>query len=131
MSETHKQKLYCYVDETGQDTKGAMFHEPYEATVLIDGLGKTERRTVADGLRKLRVKIRKVRGVKDEADALIRLANEKPPWLGGTAYSQARLRHLPYGKYSAAVFDATISVWTSVCQKRSQTISNIRGKDHG
>ncbi|MGH9938971.1 MAG: hypothetical protein ACREAM_22255 [Blastocatellia bacterium] len=50
-------------------------HEPYEATVLIDGLGKTERRTVADGLRKLRVKIRKVRGVKDEADALIRLAD--------------------------------------------------------
>ena len=159
MSEAHKQKLYCYVDETGQDTKGAMFlvvvvitaedpdalrtaleriervstkgarkwfktnrerrvayirelvqsglfvndicysayensleylnlmvlttakairshsHEPYEATVLIDGLGKTERRVVADGLRKLHVKVRKVRGVKDEADALIRLAD--------------------------------------------------------
>lgn len=159
MSDAHKQKLYCYVDETGQDTKGAMFlvvvvitaedpdalrealeriervstkgarkwfktnrerrvayirelvqsglfindicfsayensleylnltvlttakailsrsHEPYEATVLIDGLGKTERRVVADGLRKLHVKVRKVRGVKDEADALIRLAD--------------------------------------------------------
>ena len=25
MSDAHKQKLYCYVDETGQDTKGAMF----------------------------------------------------------------------------------------------------------
>ncbi len=159
MSVAHKQKLYCYVDETGQDTKGAMFlvvvvitaedpdalrsalerieqvstkgarkwfktnrarrvayirelvqsglcindicfsayensleylnltvlttakailarsHEPYEATVLIDGLGKTERRVVAHGLRKLRVNVRKVRGVKDEADALIRLAD--------------------------------------------------------
>ena len=159
MSEAHKQKLYCYVDETGQDTKGAMFlvvvvitaedpdalrtalerieqvsakgarkwfktnrerrvayireivqsglfthdicfsayentleylnltvlttaktilaraHDPYEATIFIDGLSKTERRIVADGLRKLRVKVRKVRGVKDEADALIRLAD--------------------------------------------------------
>jgi hypothetical protein len=25
VSETQRQKLYCYVDETGQDTKGAMF----------------------------------------------------------------------------------------------------------
>ena len=25
MSETHKQKLYCYVDETGQDTEGRLF----------------------------------------------------------------------------------------------------------
>ena len=25
MSEAHKQKLYCYVDETGQDTEGRLF----------------------------------------------------------------------------------------------------------
>lgn len=25
MSEAHKQKLYCYVDETGQDTEGQLF----------------------------------------------------------------------------------------------------------
>src|SRR5882724_6977871 len=25
MESAHKQKLYCYVDETGQDTKGQMF----------------------------------------------------------------------------------------------------------
>ncbi len=25
MSETHRQKLYCYVDETGQDTESQLF----------------------------------------------------------------------------------------------------------
>jgi hypothetical protein len=50
-------------------------HAPYEATVFIDGLGKTERRRVSTGLRQLQVRVRKVRGLSDQADPLIRLAD--------------------------------------------------------
>lgn len=154
-----KQKLYCFVDETGQDTKGELFivaivitasdveplrtalerietastkgvrkwlhtnqkrrlayirlvtenslfadairyayyqedknyqhlttlataqailekaADDYEATVFIDGLGKTERYVVRTTLRRLQVKVRKVSGLTDQADALIRLAD--------------------------------------------------------
>jgi len=47
----------------------------YEATILIDALGKSERYSVAAGLRRLRVKVKKVRGLSDQASALIRLAD--------------------------------------------------------
>lgn len=159
LSSELKQKLFCYVDETGQDTKGKLFIvalvitadnvEPlrealerieqasragalkwtktsparraaylqlvienplfkdvvryavysagtnyqeltteatakaildkaeadYDASVFIDGLGKPERYAVAVGLRKRGVRVGKVRGLKDEADPLIRLAD--------------------------------------------------------
>jgi len=157
----HKQKLYCYVDESGQDTKGELFlvavvivashrdmlrrklkeierssgkmtkkwtrattaqrrkyieaicfanenelahtvswsqyHDtkayvdltilstaksilsrakiPYEATVFVDGLARTERHRFAAGLRRLHVKVRKVRGIRDQSDEFIRLAD--------------------------------------------------------
>ena len=155
----HKQKLYCYIDETGQDTEGEFFfvavailgedrdklrrdltlmeetsgrhakkwtrstrkqreaymrsvlghHEfvgtlyysmyrgaraypdltilsvakainthtmhPHTATILVDGLRRTEERRFASTLRRLRVSVRKVRGLKDENDVFIRLAD--------------------------------------------------------
>ena len=43
--------------------------------MFIDGLGKPERYAVAVGLRKRGVRVGKVRGLKDEADPLIRLAD--------------------------------------------------------
>ena len=49
--------------------------KPYEVTVLVDGLKQSERFRFAAGLQKLRVKVRKVRGLKDEADEFIRLAD--------------------------------------------------------
>lgn len=49
--------------------------QQYTATILVDGLKKTERLQFAAGLRKLNVKTRKVRGVKDESDELARLAD--------------------------------------------------------
>ena len=154
-----KQKLYCYVDETGQDTRGKLFlvsvvitnsqkeklrdklseieqasgkkskkwtkstrdqrkkymeaivaekrfssnifyseyhdtrayvdltilataksllgkaHLPYQATVFVDGLNKTERHRFSAGLRQLRVQVRKVRGLRDQSDEFIRLAD--------------------------------------------------------
>jgi len=48
---------------------------PYRVTVQVDGLGKIERRSVGQGLRALRVHVEKVRGLRDESDAFIRLAD--------------------------------------------------------
>jgi hypothetical protein len=48
---------------------------PYAATILVDGLRRTEQHRFASGLRKLRVSVRKVRGINDESDAFIRLAD--------------------------------------------------------
>ena len=156
-----KQKIYCYVDETGQDTKGeiflvavvvlaqdhdqprrrleqieersgkrsrkwtrstpkqresyirsvlshpeltgVLFYSAYPgaggayvdltilstarainytcspddrlATIYVDGLRRTEERRFASGLRQLGVKVHKVRGMKDQNDVFIRLAD--------------------------------------------------------
>ncbi len=155
------QKLYCYVDETGQDTKGKMFlvavviveeereklrlelrkiekesglgstkwvkasyqqrekyigllleakkefagkiyfdyhqgaggafvdlmmlatakainekaKEFYQAIVIVDGLKKSEKGKFAVGLRKLKIRVKKVRGARDESDEFVRLAD--------------------------------------------------------
>lgn len=53
----------------------AVTDEPYEATIFVDGLGKSERHRFAGGLRKLRISVRKVRGVNDQSDEFIRLAD--------------------------------------------------------
>ncbi|MBI3912667.1 MAG: DUF3800 domain-containing protein [Chloroflexi bacterium] len=48
----------------------------YKATILIDGLPRSQQRRVGSDLRRLRVQIRKVRGMrKEENDALVRLAD--------------------------------------------------------
>jgi hypothetical protein len=47
----------------------------YKATVIIDGLARTDTRAVAVGLRRIRIPIRKVRGGRDESNALLRLAD--------------------------------------------------------
>lgn len=47
----------------------------YEANIYIDGLSRTERRKFASGLRKLRIKVRKVRGARDQSEIFIRLAD--------------------------------------------------------
>jgi hypothetical protein len=48
----------------------------YHVTVFVDGLKRKERELFTRGLRELRVKTRKIRGVKrDENDALICLAD--------------------------------------------------------
>jgi hypothetical protein len=47
----------------------------YKATVIIDGLRHTQEPTTAVVLRRLGVKLRKLRGARDESDALVRLAD--------------------------------------------------------
>jgi hypothetical protein len=76
---SHYHNTKTYLDLTIFSTAKALIdfthHEPYSAVVTVDGLGKSERHSFAAGLRKLNVAIRKVRGVKDQSDEFIRLAD--------------------------------------------------------
>lgn len=68
----------AYVDLTILTTAKAILKkakEPYSATILVDGLRKNERYNFAAGLRRLKVKVHKVRGIRDQSDAFIRLAD--------------------------------------------------------
>ena len=47
----------------------------YTVTVIIDGLNDKERDIVRDELKKLRIKYRKIRGMKDEQSVFLRLAD--------------------------------------------------------
>lgn len=49
--------------------------EPYSVVILVDGLDRRGRYNFAAGLRRLKIKVRKVRGVRDQSDAFIRLAD--------------------------------------------------------
>lgn len=50
-------------------------HRDYKVTVVIDGLRRGEARQAAVGLRRIRVPVRKVRGAREESNALVRLAD--------------------------------------------------------
>ncbi|MFH1192639.1 MAG: DUF3800 domain-containing protein [bacterium] len=68
----------AYVDLTILTTAKTIIHKTkdvYKATVLVDGLKKTERFKFASGLRKLNIRVRKVRGINDQSDIIIRLAD--------------------------------------------------------
>lgn len=47
----------------------------YKATIVIDGLKRSETRRVAKSLRQLGIKIHKVRGERDESNAILRLSD--------------------------------------------------------
>ncbi|MBX7235692.1 MAG: DUF3800 domain-containing protein [Caldilineales bacterium] len=67
-----------YVDLTVRTiarTIEASHETEYEATVLIDGLPRSMERRVGLHLRRLGIHVKKVRGIDDEADVLIRLAD--------------------------------------------------------
>jgi hypothetical protein len=64
----------------------------YKASIFIDGLGKHERRIVAVQLRRRGIHIEKVRGLRDEVDEFIRLADALAgfmrDWLEGERYAR-------------------------------------------
>ena len=62
----------------------------YKATVVVDGLKSSEVKRFTKGLRQLNIRVRKVRGIRDESDALIRLATEQRAVLRRRAETQAR-----------------------------------------
>jgi len=66
----------------------------YKATVSIDGLPRSMEREVGLQLRRLGIRARKVRGLKDEADALIRLADAVCGLVRGATEGQPAMREL-------------------------------------
>ena len=73
---------------------------PYKATILIDALNKHQRQDVAVKLRRQGVMLDKVRGLEDEGDAFIRLADT----LAGL------VRAADEGKaYAKALYDQALS----------------------
>lgn len=71
-------------------------NDRYKASIFIDGLQKKEIPRVGAGLRKIGVHTEKVRGVRDENDALIRLADAISglvrEWHKGIDYAQKLLK---------------------------------------
>ena len=67
-----------YVDLTILATAKAILGKaksPYTAIVFVDGLGRSERHRFAAGLRKLKVNVKKVRGIREQSDEFARLAD--------------------------------------------------------
>lgn len=78
ISFSHYTESRSYVDMTILSTAKAILaaaNETYEATVYVDGMQRTEQRAFAAGLRKLNVHLHLVRGLTDQADEFIRLAD--------------------------------------------------------
>ena len=74
----HYQGTQTYVDLSILSAAKAILAvgvEPLKASVFVDGLVRSERRRFAAGLRKLHVTLRKVRGMRDESDEFIRVAD--------------------------------------------------------
>ena len=68
----------AYVDLTILTTAKAILNKSdssYNAVIVVDGLKRAERNIFAAGLRRLKIKVRKVRGLKDQSDEFIRLAD--------------------------------------------------------
>lgn len=68
------QYLSCIIDAI---VKGIIkkAEDNYKATIFIDGLGKHQRRAVGARLRRKGIRVEKVRGLRDESDEFIRLAD--------------------------------------------------------
>ncbi|MBI4639729.1 MAG: hypothetical protein HY731_03495 [Candidatus Tectomicrobia bacterium] len=75
----------------------------HRATVLIDGLNKTERHRVGAGLRDLWVKVEKVRGLSEKADALIRLADATAGFVRDALEGDQEMQQLFQGAVSRSV----------------------------
>lgn len=74
----HYTKARIFIDLTILTTAWAILDQakdPYKVTVYVDGLRKEERSYFTSGLRRLHVKTQQARGLKDESDEFIRLAD--------------------------------------------------------
>lgn len=85
----------------------ARAHEPYHATVFVDGLPRHDIRWFAHELRALHVRVKKVRGARDESDALIRLADAVAgfirDYLDGESYARELYRKATERKVLRAI----------------------------
>lgn len=95
----HYAQTKAYLDLTVYTTAKAILKRAegaYQTVVWVDGLGKSEARRFERGLRGLKVKVRKVRGLREESDSLLRLADAAAGFirdaLEGQGYAQERYR---------------------------------------
>jgi Protein of unknown function (DUF3800) len=86
--------LPCVLHTTARALTISASGQPYQATVLIDGLQKAERPRVGQGLRQLKVAAKKVRGVRDESDEFIRLADATAGFVRDYLEGQDHVRQL-------------------------------------
>jgi len=86
--------LPCVLHTIAQALTTAAGGQPYQATVLIDGLRREERPRVGLGLRQLHVAAKKVRGLRDESDEFIRLADATAGWVRDYLEGQTDMKRL-------------------------------------
>lgn len=86
--------LPCVLHATARALTITAAGQPYQATVLIDGLQKGERPRVGLGLRQLKVAAKKVRGLRDESDEFIRLADATAGFIRDYLEDQAYVQQL-------------------------------------
>lgn len=94
---SHYEYTKTYVDLTILSIAKSLHNytkHSYEVTILIDGLKQSEQFRFAAGLRKLDVKVRKVRGIKDEADEFIRLADALAGFVRDALEGNANMKRL-------------------------------------
>lgn len=75
---SHYKKAEIYIDLTILATAKAVLdhvQQPYQLRVYVDGLTAADQLKFTAGLRKLHVKTRLVKGMRDESDEFIRLAD--------------------------------------------------------
>jgi hypothetical protein len=67
--------LPCVLHTLAGAVRAVAQGQPYRVTVFIDGLQQTVRHEVATGLRRRQIRVGNVRGVDEQQEALIRLAD--------------------------------------------------------
>jgi hypothetical protein len=92
---SHYRDTTLYTDLTVLVTAKAILQKArgdYKATIIVDGLRRGQVKRFASGLRQLGIRVRKVRGIRDESDALIQLADSIAGFvrdaIEGEAYAQ-------------------------------------------
>jgi Protein of unknown function (DUF3800) len=91
----HYKNSLAYMDMSVRSVAAVVKHKQrgdYQATVIVDGLRDVEIPRFAKQLRAKNVKLHKIRGSRDESDALIRLAD------GVAGFVRDSLENLPYTK---------------------------------
>ena len=91
----HYRDTTLYTDITVLVTAKAILYKArgdYKATIIVDGLHRSEVKRFASGLRQLGIHVRKVRGIRDENYALVRFADNIAGFvrdaIEGKAYAQ-------------------------------------------
>ena len=95
----HYENTRSYVDLTILTTAKAILDRakdkrPYEAHVYLDGMRRSEQGAFTAGLRKLHIKLRMARGLNDQSDEFIRLADAIAGFVRDSIEGQSNMKEL-------------------------------------